>query len=155
MADTSETRTQSGEAYTNLVLEVFRLNGRLLAMGEAVAAPFRLTSARWQVLGALRDGPLTVAAIARQMGLKRQSVQRVSDALAKEDCVVYIENPNHRRAMLAGLTDQGRSRLESVTQAWTRRANALSAAFDLESLLQAQALLRRVSEHHESQDREI
>lgn len=154
MTDKPQTRTRSGEAYTNLVLEVFRLNGRLLAVGDAVAAPFGLSSARWQVLGALREGPLTVPAIARRMGLRRQSVQRLANVLAAEGCVVYIENPDHRRAMLVKLTDPGASRLEGVTQAWTRRANALAATFKPETLSRAQALLRRLSEDHESRERE-
>ena len=39
---------------TRLVLELFRLNGRLLAAGDAMTRDLGLTSARWQVLGAVR-----------------------------------------------------------------------------------------------------
>jgi hypothetical protein len=38
----------AGSALTDLVLEVFRLNGRLLAAGERMTRPSGQTSARWQ-----------------------------------------------------------------------------------------------------------
>ena len=71
---------------TDLVLEVFRLNGRIIASGDALVARIGLTSARWQVLGAiaLQAGPAPVVRIADAMGLTRQSVQRTVDALAEE-----------------------------------------------------------------------
>lgn len=54
-------------AVTELILETFRLNGRLLAAGDALVANIGLTSARWQVLGAiaLSPVPLPVAHLAR------------------------------------------------------------------------------------------
>jgi len=54
---------------TDLVLEVFRLNGRLIMAGDALVARIGLTSARWQVLGAiaLDTGPAPVVRIADAM----------------------------------------------------------------------------------------
>ncbi len=40
-------------AWTGLVIEVFRMNGDLLAAGDALVGDLGLTSARWQVLGAI------------------------------------------------------------------------------------------------------
>ncbi|MBV1960931.1 MAG: MarR family transcriptional regulator [Immundisolibacteraceae bacterium] len=56
-----------------MALEVFRLNGMLLAAENRLAQPFDLTSARWQVMGVihLSGRTLTVAQIARRMGLTR------------------------------------------------------------------------------------
>jgi len=45
--------TKSGKAFTELVLETFQFNGRLLAAGDRLAKPLGLTSSRWQVLGAI------------------------------------------------------------------------------------------------------
>ena len=72
-------------AITGLVLEIFRLNGLLVASGDALVAGVGLTSARWQVLGAaaLLQGRAPVAHIANFMGLTRQSVQRTADELEK------------------------------------------------------------------------
>src|ERR1700704_2902386 len=68
---------------TELILEVFRLNGRLLVAGDRLVADLGLTSARWQVLGAvaLAAAPMPVAWIARNMGLTRQAVQRIVNEL--------------------------------------------------------------------------
>jgi hypothetical protein len=38
---------------TDLILETFRLNGELLTAGDRLVADLSLTSARWQVLGAV------------------------------------------------------------------------------------------------------
>src|SRR5687768_16516150 len=69
-------RTPDGEAATKVILSTFRANGLLLSAGDALTADADLTSARWQVLGAiaLAERPLTVPQIARRMGLTRQSV---------------------------------------------------------------------------------
>ena len=86
----------SGAAMTELVLEIFRVNGLLLAVGDRLTRELGLTSARWQVLGALADGPLTAAQIARNMGLKRQSVQRLVDVLSEQGILIFEDNPHHR-----------------------------------------------------------
>jgi len=103
MSDPSDPFAHPG---SRLALEVFRLNGALIAAGDALAAPLGLTSARWQVMGAVAEarGGLPVAGIARNMGLVRQSVQRVADDLAAEGVLRFAPNPHHRRARLVLLT---------------------------------------------------
>lgn len=94
-----------------LILEVFRLNSRLLAAGDELVAPLGLTSARWQVLGAIAlstvDQP--VAHIARTMGLQRQGVQRIVNELSEDGLVAFCDNPHHRRAPLVVLTEKGQA----------------------------------------------
>src|SRR5215472_15915090 len=97
----------ASEAFTDLVLEVFRANGRLLTAGDRLVVPAGLTSARWQVLGAVEASPLSVAGIARAMGLARQSVQRIADLPAAEGIVAFRDNPAHRRAKLVTPTPRG------------------------------------------------
>jgi DNA-binding MarR family transcriptional regulator len=89
-------------AITDLVLETFRLNGRLLASGDALVADLGLTSARWQVLGAtvLSPTPLSVAQIARNMGLTRQAVQRLANEMEGDGLLRFAPNPHHQRAKL-------------------------------------------------------
>jgi DNA-binding MarR family transcriptional regulator len=120
-------RTSAAEALTDLILEVFRLNGRLLAAGDALTRPFGQTSARWQVLGAIADEPRTVASIARTMGLARQSVQRTVDVLERDGIVEFTDNPAHRRARLVRLSRRGRRILDRITEAQVDWANDLVA----------------------------
>jgi DNA-binding MarR family transcriptional regulator len=115
-------RTPAAEALTDLILEVFRVNGDLLAEGNRLTRPFGQSSARWQILGALRNHPHTVAGIARDMGLARQSVQRTADLLAAEGLVEYTHNPAHRRSKLVRLTPLGLELLALISGrqvAWT------------------------------------
>ena len=67
--------SRGGQTFSELLVEVFRVNGLLLAAGDDLARPAGLTSARWQVLGVVDHGPVTVAQVARIMGLTRQSVR--------------------------------------------------------------------------------
>jgi DNA-binding MarR family transcriptional regulator len=121
-------RTPTAEALTELILEVFRVNGDLLAAGNLLTRPCGQTSARWQVLGALRNGPLPVAGIAREMGLARQSVQRTTDLLADDGVVEFLDNPAHRRAKLVRLTSEGRDVLAQISRRQVDWTNGLAEA---------------------------
>ncbi|MEM8814848.1 MAG: MarR family transcriptional regulator [Pseudomonadota bacterium] len=103
--------TSAGRELTALILEVFQSNGALLAAGDELVGDLGLTSARWQVLGALalEGRPLTVAQIGRRMGLSRQAVQRVVNDLVADDVLAFENNPDHRRAKLVALTERGQA----------------------------------------------
>jgi DNA-binding MarR family transcriptional regulator len=137
-------RTASGDAFSALVVQVFRLNGLLLAAGDALARPAGQTSARWRVLAAVEDAPATVAQIAHAWGLARQSVQRVADALVREGLALYADNPSHRRAKLLQLRPQGRAALRTVQAAQREWADGLGAEIGEADLRQASAILARV-----------
>ncbi len=123
-------RSKGGQAFTEFVLEVFRLNGRLLSAGDAITRPAGQTSARWQVLGALDEGAASVADVGRRMGLTRQSVQRIADVLEADGIIRYEENPAHRRAKLAVLTTRGRATLDDITSRQIEWANRIGARIE-------------------------
>ena len=58
--------------------------------------------------------PLPVAGIAREMGVARQSVQRIADLLVAQGHAEYLDNPGHRRAKLVRPTDAGRAALDRI-----------------------------------------
>ena len=94
--------TRRGELFTEIVLEVFRLNRLLLDAGDELTAPVGLTSARWQVLGIVEHGPASVAQVARAMGLARQSVQETANGL--EEPIVEL-----LAQLVASITSEGTS----------------------------------------------
>jgi DNA-binding MarR family transcriptional regulator len=128
---------------TDLVLEIFRLNGRLIAAGDALVAGTGLTSARWQVVGAiaLQQGRAPVAHIANAMGLTRQSVQRIADDLEKTGIVEFRDNPHHKRARLVTLTAKGHALNEAAMALQKPWVAALAAAIDHSALHSALAVL--------------
>lgn len=131
---------------SSLALEVFRCNGALIASGDSLVAPLGLTSARWQVLGAVMEarGQLSVASIARNMGLVRQSVQRVVNDLAALGLVQIEPNPHHRRAHLVKLTQEGERRFESASAAWLGHTATLSANLPPDQLEQLISMLGKI-----------
>jgi DNA-binding MarR family transcriptional regulator len=108
-------QSAAGAALTELILLVFRLNGRLLEAAERMAAACGLTAARWQVLGGVLDEPRSVAEIARRMGLTRQSVQRIANVLVDEGFAAWEPNPKHRRAKLLRPTAEARAAIRRVS----------------------------------------
>ena len=94
----------------NLAIEIFRLNGALMSSGNSLTRDLGMSSSRWQVIGAVEMAgrPLPVSQIARNMGLTRQSVQRLVNELSADGFVSLADNPDHRRASLVSLTSIGR-----------------------------------------------
>ncbi len=133
---------------SRLVLEVFRLNGALIAAGDTLVAPLGLTSARWQVLGAITEagGGLPTAGIARNMGLTRQSVQRVVDDLSTLGFVRFAPNPHHKRAKLVQLTPEGTVAFAAASACWEPLADALAATASAPAMAQATDVLHRLTE---------
>ena len=137
-------RTAAGDAFSALVTRVFRLNGLLAAEGESLARPAGQTTARWQLLAMVENGPATVAQTARTLGLARQSVQRVADVLEAAGLVVFTDNPHHRRARLVGLTDAGRRALSEIQAAQRPWANAIGRGIGANDLRKATEVLDRL-----------
>lgn len=131
-----QTRSQVGEATTDLILATFRAKTLLLEAGDRLGAPEGLTSARWQVLGAiaLADRPLTVPQIARRMGLTRQSVHATVKRLVADGLLEIAPNEDHRRSSLVDLTDAGRSRYEAIDRTQAAWVNGLARGLDRSDL---------------------
>jgi DNA-binding MarR family transcriptional regulator len=137
-------RTAAGDALSELVVHVFRLDGLLKATGDALAEPAGQTTARWRVLAAVENGPMTVAQIARAWWLTRQSVQRIADLLERDGLVAYEENPAHRRAQLVRLTPNGDAALRRIRAAQRDWANALGDRLATNELQTANRVLASV-----------
>jgi DNA-binding MarR family transcriptional regulator len=140
-------------AVTELVLETFRLNGRLLATGDALIADLGLTSARWQVIGAisLSPVPLPVAHIARNMGLTRQAVQRLANDMERDGLVRFAPNPHHDRAKLVLLTRKGKAAFAAAMKRQGPWANLLVAGLSMRDIKFATLTLRTIRQRLEQQ----
>ncbi len=137
-------RSELGDAFSELVVRVFRLEGMLAAAGDALAEPAGQSSARWRVLAAVEAEPRSVAQIARGWSLARQSVQRVADLLEREGLVDYEENPAHRRAKLVRLTVEGRRTLRRIQKAQRTWADTAGEQIGRDTLDAANRALERV-----------
>lgn len=116
---------ESVESMTELILTIFYANGIILKWGDELTEEFGMTSSRWQVMGAVRNGPAPVADIARTMGLQRQSVQRTVDLLHDSGDVRFLENPAHKRAKLVDITEQGNDRYAKIMKKYESRVKEL------------------------------
>lgn len=147
-------RTRGGDALTNLVLDVFRLNNLLLTAGDRLVARLGLTSARWQILGAIVDAerPQPVAWLARNLGANRQNVQRIVNDLQKEGLVAFEPNPHHRRAQLVVLTDKGRHAYDAAIRLQAPWINGLSDGLLIRDIETARRVVAGVRQKLEGSD---
>lgn len=139
-------RTPAGDALSRLIVQVLQLNGLLMAAGDALAAPAGQTAARWQVLAAVEDAPLSVAQIAHALNLARQSVQRVADLLVHDRLAVYADNPAHLRSKLLRLTPKGRTALQTIQGAQRVWVDALAAGISEAKLRATSAVLSELQQ---------
>jgi DNA-binding MarR family transcriptional regulator len=138
--------TKRQTALTSLIIEVFKLNGSLLAAGDLLVGDLGLSSARWQVLGAI-DGsqvPLPVAHLARNMGLTRQAVQRSVDEMKGDGFVRLVDNPHHRRAMLVVMTEKGEAAYKAALDRQSRWAETIARDLSPEEMTGAATILREL-----------
>jgi len=133
--------TDPKKELSSLALTIFALNGKFLTVAEQLAAPAGITATRWQVLGAVLDGPRTQADIARKMGITRQSVQRTSTKLIDDGLLESISNPSHRKAMLLKPTEKGFESIAKISPHHGAFALRLADEIGLESMDQLSELL--------------
>lgn len=121
------------EPITQLVDHVFALAGLLSSAGDALTADEGLSAARWLVLGAVADGPLSPAEIARRRGLQRQSVRESVLRLEASGHLARAAGPD-RRTFLVELTPLGRQALERIEPRRAQWARDTAALLDAEIL---------------------
>ena len=131
---------------SRFALAIFWINGLLLRSGEKITRSLGVSSAKWQVLGRAGDEPQPVAQMARDMGLARQSVQRVANVLEKQGLVTYKDNPTDRRAQLVELTGQGRKTLAAIYRRNAEWSDRMGAKLVLRRLAKVTAELERAGQ---------
>ena len=132
--------------FLDLVLSVLRLNGLLIAEGDAMTEALNLSHARWKVIGAiaLSNNGLTVPGIARVLGQSRQAVQRITDVMVQDGVLEYQKNPNHKRSVLVVLSENGKEIYNSLRQVQDPWAIDATEDIPVEELETALRLIRRL-----------
>jgi len=136
------------------MLDLFRLNSLLLTAGDRLGARLGLTSARWQILGAIVEAERSqpVAWLARDLGANRQNVQRIVNDLHSEGLVAFEANPHHRRAQLVVLTDKGRRTFDAAMALQAPWVNDLSEGLTVKDLQTVHRFVATLRKKLESKD---
>lgn len=128
--------TKSGDQLTAIILSIFRLNAELLEKGDRLVRPLALTSARWQVLGAIAIAgePQTAPQIAAAMGITRQGVQKQLNFTIAEGLIELLDNPRHERSPLYALTVKGKNAYDAAMGLQRRWARSLGKGLSFTEL---------------------
>jgi len=134
--------TPKGRLYRDVLVELFRLRAVMLESSERIAASAGLTTARWQILGAVAATPATVSDVARGLGLTRQAVQETADAMERDGLVEFAANPHHRRARLLAATARARQSLALLQPRQDQFASLMGSPHTLAALRTTLEVLR-------------
>lgn len=139
---------------TDLVLDLFKLSNQLISTGDKLVAKLGLTSARWQILGAIvsADFPQPVAWIARRLGAHRQNVQRIINDLAKEGLVEFKTNPHHRTAQLVILTRAGQQTFDKAMRVQAPWSDGLAKGLTVKDLEKTHRVLLAIARNLNAKD---
>jgi DNA-binding MarR family transcriptional regulator len=103
-----------------VVTSIMRVQQLLLARADAALRPFGLTFARYEVLMLLSfssRGALPLGKIGERLQVNPASVTNAIDRLEEQGLVERVPNPDDGRGTLARLTEEGRARAISSTDA--------------------------------------
>jgi DNA-binding MarR family transcriptional regulator len=142
----------SKQALDALILETFHFHGQLIAAGDALTRDLGLSSARWQVLGAVGKSqePPSLSAIARSMGLSRQAVRRVVNELEAEGLLETRPHPDNRRLRLVCLTPAGKTARDQANERQVPWGERLASGMDAEELAAAAEIIRTLRQRLEA-----
>ena len=139
----SEKSTQIGE----ICVQVFQLNGLLNHWGDGFVADNGLTSARWQMLGALylAAEPQTCPQVSEKMGMTRQGALKQLNRLVADGLIATQDNTAHKRSPLYVLTDKGTKAYQTVAKRWDEVATQIAETFEPQDLEVALKVLEQMS----------
>jgi DNA-binding MarR family transcriptional regulator len=146
-------------AFPEFVVSLLRVQNALIARAEQFM-PAGMTVARWQIMKAMSrlGGSATVPAIARELMLTRQAVQRQVDLMRTHELVLLRDNPAHRRSPNVSLTSRGHTAYVAANQRWFWLAGSLGDPLQPGELERArevlEALTAKLSEGSEPADTE-
>ena len=141
---------EASQVLSDTVVAVFRANGCLLEWGDAFAEPLGVTSARWQILGALAQagGPLTAPQMGARMGVSRQGPQKQLNLLVADGLMEKRPNPAHARSPLYYLTPAGGALFARIDQAWKEHTRSVAQEFSPEELAITLKVLEALAARH-------
>ncbi len=137
---------------TAVALSVFKLNGLLIEWGNQFSDPHGLTSARWQVLGAisLAPHPPSIPQIGAVKGVTRQGVLKQINLLIKDGLIEPLPNPAHARSPLYTPTAKGQTVFQALQHRWQKHVRDMAADFSAADLDGAMRVLSVMSQMHDA-----
>lgn len=115
--------------------------------------PARGTSRRWTLRRLQREGPSTVAALARIRTVRRQSLQPIVDTLVAEGFVKLQPNPKNARSPLVTLTPLGNALVASLDEVDAAVLRAVARGLDPGALETTALTLRALRQGFETKMR--
>lgn len=129
-------------------LAALRLAGRLMHLNmERWAERHGLSESRMSVLMRLRKAEnrsLAMADLASSMSVSPRNITGLVDHLEKDGYVERVPDPNDRRSVLASLTDEGVTKIDSLWRDGLNSQAVLAREFTKEELVQLRHLCLRL-----------
>jgi DNA-binding MarR family transcriptional regulator len=138
------------------MLEVAQCFFRIRALGQKTGL---ITSWDGGAFGLMRSlallGPLTVPQIAQMRPTSRQRMQRLSDELAADGLVRFIDNPKHRRSKLVQLTPKGNARYRELNARFLAMATTMGVALSEAESRRTTEIVRQLSDDVKARSKQL
>lgn len=145
MAQETVTRTPTGKALEDLIVEIIYTFFLIRASGSRIGAVAPWGGSYWGMLRSLKlEGPQTVPQIARSRPVPRQSIQKLANEMLEDGLIEIEDNPAHRRSKLLRLTPKGEATFQELTQHTAQEAENLGHDMDAAELQIAVTVLKRL-----------
>jgi amino-acid N-acetyltransferase len=126
-----------------LLRETARLHLQLQRL--AVAGCDQTTSTQCFIISELgRNGTLTLADLARRVGLDKSWTSRAVESLVQEGLIAKVQSDEDRRTVLLSLTEAGRKRFENLNTVLDTQAGRVLNRIDSEQQPQVFEALRQI-----------
>lgn len=136
--------------FTRVILQIFQTNGQMIAWGDQFTHQFGVTSARWQMLGALfmATAPLTAPQIADRMGVTRQGAQKQLNLLLTEGLISKKTNPDHKRSPFYQLTETGDALYQQIAAKWQKHTESIGQEISPDEQELVLKVLKKIHQLH-------
>lgn len=112
-----------------------------------------ITPQQWSVLSILEvsDGPMTLAAIARELSVSKQNMTGMIDRLQQLGLAERADDPEDLRSARVELTRRGRGVLEKMASSYAEWQGSVASEFSERELKALAKTINRLIERLESQ----
>ena len=142
MSELHSEYTKEGQSIHALVVELTFTFFKLRSSGDSQYQKYGLSSGRMALMRSLfSGGPQTVSAIAASRPVARQGIQRMVNAMVKDDLLLLAENSRHKRAKLVELSAAGNALYRQVLKEEIEFMNTLSEGMSSGSINECRNLL--------------
>ncbi len=142
--DTKNIHIQRIQDMKRVLIALGRTNG-IINKHSRILSSNEISPARLQMLSAIAHfSTPTISFIARSIKSSRQNVSVLVDGMVRDNLVVMVPNPHHKKSRILRLTEEGKKLLDSISNRRDMLCNTISDGISNEDLQTTARVLNHI-----------